>query len=40
MNKIELSCFNQQLVKQSNIWKSMQKEKIRFGITKFNDQTE
>lgn len=31
-------CFNQQLLKQTNIWKSIQKEKIGFGHTEFNDQ--
>lgn len=39
MKEIELSCFNEQLLNQSNIWKLMWKEKIAFGIAKFNDQT-
>lgn len=40
VRRIELLFFNQQLLEQTNIWKSMQKENIWFGNTEFNDQTD
>lgn len=33
VKRIQLLCFNQQVLKQTNMWKSMLKEKTGFGHT-------